>query len=495
MWQPGQVPVPAPTNATTGARMSNCPYDKIAPPFADNRRFLYNLVVSAQEIASSPIDTATQETQTTSAAIATMHGVPPAAIEEAPRRTSPWLALRYRDFRLYFSGNFISQAGTQMQIVAVNAQLWEITHDLVALGARGVFKLLPMLLLSMFGGVIADALDRRRLLLVTQSTMALVSLTIAVTTLLGGVSAPLIYVLTVVAACAVAFDNPARAAMVPNLVPRQHLPNALSLNIIVWQIATIVGPLVASLFFSIGSTGFSIIYWIDSISFGAVLAALLLMRTRFQASETRDVSFRAALEGFRFLRRTPIILSTMTLDFFATFFGAAMVLIPPFAEQVLHVSRESGLWGLLYAAPAAGAVVAGITMSWLGNVRHQGWIVLVSVAAYGLSTVVFGLSNLFWLAVLGLAGTGAADTVSMVMRQTIRQLSTPDNLRGRMTSVNMLFYMGGPQLGEMEAGVAATLIGIGPSIALGGLAVVAVAAATGFLVPSLRNYDRDTGDT
>jgi MFS family permease len=146
---------------------------------------------------------------------------------------------------------------------------------------------------------------------------------------------------------------------------------------------------------------------------------------------------------------------------------------------------------VLYAAPAVGAVVAGVIMSWLGNVRHQGMIVIVSVIFYGIATLVFGLSTYYWLTVLALAGTGAADTVSMVMRQTIRQLSTPDELRGRMTSVNMVFYMGGPQLGEFEAGLAAKAVGIGPSIFLGGLGVIVVTVLIGIFVPTLRNYDRD----
>ncbi len=411
--------------------------------------------------------------------------------EEEPRSTSPWLALRYRDFRLIWSGNFVSQLGTQMQVVAVGVQLWDLTHDYAALGLRGLFRLLPVLVLSLFGGVVADAFDRRKLLMVTQSTMALVSLTMGIATVSGRVSAPLIYALTVVAAGALAFDNPARGALTPNLVPRRHLPNALSLNIITWQVATIIGPLAAGLLLPYRATGFAVIYWIDALSFTAVLVALLFMKTRPQVAPTRDVSLRAALDGLHFLRRTPIIMSTMTLDFFATLFGAATVLIPAFAEQVLHVDR--GLWGVLYAAPAAGAVLAALVMSALGNVRHQGWIVIVSVGAYGVATVVFGLSDMFWLTVLALAGTGAADTVSMVMRQTIRQLSTPDELRGRMTSVNMLFYMGGPQLGELEAGFAAKLIGLGPSVALGGLAVIAVTGLTAAVVPSLRRYDRDPG--
>ncbi len=409
---------------------------------------------------------------------------------EAPAPRSPWEALRYRDFRLLWSGNFISQIGTQMSIVAMGVQLWDLTHDYTAVGLRGLFKLIPVLGLSLFGGVIADALDRRRLLMLTQSIMAFVSLMMALGTQFGWASPALIYGLTMLAAVAVAFDNPARSALLPNLVPRRYLPNALSLNIIMWQIATIVGPVVAGVFLPLHATGFSIIYWIDAVSFTAIILAVFFMRTRPQEAPTRDISFKAALDGLRFLRKSPIIMSTMTLDFFATFFGAAMVLIPAFAEQVLHLDRA--YWGILYAAPAIGAVVAGLFMSWVGHVHRQGVIVLASVAAYGLATVLFGVSTAFWLTLLALAGTGAADTVSMVMRQTIRQLSTPDELRGRMTSVNMIFYMGGPQLGELEAGVAASVIGLGPSIMLGGLGVLVATGVIGWLVPSLREYD--TGD-
>jgi hypothetical protein len=250
--------------------------------------------------------------------------------------------------------------------------------------------------------------------------------------------------------------------------------------------------MLAGIFIAMGTHGLALIYWIDGVSFTAVIVALYFMRTRPQVEATRNVSLGAVFDGFRFLRRTPIILSTMSLDFVATFFGAATLLLPAVAEQILQLDRQ--YWGLLYSAPAVGALIAGAIMSWLGNVRHQGWIVLGSVMAYGLATMAFGLSTTFVLTVLALGGTGAADTVSTVMRQTIRQLSTPDELRGRMTSVNMLFYMGGPQLGELRGGLTAAAIGLGPSIALGGLGVIAVAALTGVLVPSLRRYDRDTGE-
>lgn len=414
----------------------------------------------------------------------------PAYAEEVPARRAPFAALRHRDFRIMWAGNFVSQAGSMMSMMAMSVQIWDLTHDPAAVGLRGVFKLVPVLFLSLYGGVIADALDRRRLLMLTQSIMAVSVFVLAFATQFGWASVWLIYGLTALSGVAVAFDNPARSALIPNLVPRRDLPNALSLNIIMWQIATIVGPMLGGLFLPLRSTGLALIYWIDAISFTAVLIALFFLRTRPQKAETRDVSLKAAFEGLRFLRKTPIIMSTMTLDFFATLLGAATVLLPAIAEQVLELDRQ--FWGVLYAAPAIGAVVAGIVMSWLGNVRRQGLIVIISVAAYGLATIAFGISEYFWLTVLALAGTGAADTVSMVMRQTIRQLSTPDELRGRMTSVNMVFYMGGPQLGELEAGLLAKVVGLGPSIMIGGVAVMAVTALVGFLFPALRNYDRDT---
>jgi MFS family permease len=451
--------------------------------------------MAAQETDSKPLEqlpgAPIRDIDAPNAAVSsTDRGVHASATAEMPvARSSPWLALRHRDFRLLWGGSFISQMGSQMRVVAIGVQLWDLTHDTAAIGLLGLFNLTPILILFLFGGVIADALDRRRLLMVTQSIMATTSLVLALATIFVVISAPLIYIISALAASTVVFDNPARSAFIPSLVPRHHLPNALSLNIIVWQIATIIGPTIAGLFVALHATGFAIIYSLDAISFSAVIIALFLIKTRPKESATRDVSFKAAIDGLRFLRRTPIIMSTMTLDFFATLLGAATALLPAIAEQILKVDRQ--YWGLLYAAPAIGAVGAGLVMSWLGNVRHQGMIVIMSVIGYGMATILFGLSNLYWLTLLALAGTGAADTVSMVMRQTIRQLSTPDELRGRMTSVGMVFYMGGPQLGELEAGLAAKVIGIGPSISLGGAGVILVTILLGIFVPTLRRYDRD----
>lgn len=412
----------------------------------------------------------------------------PALTDKDAKSDSPWAALKHRDFRLLWAGGFVSQLGSQMRIVAVDVQLWDLTHNYALVGLLGLFQLLPLLGFSLFGGVVADAFDRRHMLMITQTSFAVSSALLALATAGGWVSAALVYTIAALGAATTSFDNPARSALIPNLVPRKDLANALSLNIIMWQMATIGGPMLAGLLIATGKSGLALIYALDAVSFGAVLISLAFMRTRAERPATRDVSMKAALEGLRFLRSTPIIMSTMSLDFFATFFGAASVLLPALSEQVLKVDRS--LLGVLYAAPAMGALVSGLVMSWLGNVPRQGKIVLWSVGAYGLATLIFGLSHNYWLTFAALAGTGAADTVSMVMRQTIRQLNTPDDLRGRLTSVNMIFYIGGPRLGELEAGFSATALGLSPSIAIGGIGVLVVSVLLGLFVPSLREYDR-----
>ena len=240
----------------------------------------------------------------------------------------------------------------------------------------------------------------------------------------------------------------------------------------------------------LGPHGVGVVYVIDVVSFLAVLGALWAIRSRTQASETRGpVSLKAALEGLQFVFRSPIMMGTMLLDFFATFFGASMALMPIFATDVLHVGA-TGL-GFLLAAPSAGAVLTAVALSGYGHVRRQGFVVLWSVAAYGLAWVVFGLSHNFVLSLLALAGTGAADTVSMVMRQTIRQLSTPDALRGRMTSVNMIFFMGGPQLGEFESGLVARTASAPWAAIIGGVGVLIVTGLVAWRMPSVREYKED----
>lgn len=409
-------------------------------------------------------------------------------------RRSSFTALRHRDFRLLWIGQLISVTGTQMQLVAINWHVYLLTKSPLALGGVGLVRILPIILCSLVGGVVADAVDRKKLMLITQGSMLLCAVALAVMTATGLQSIWPIYALTAIASAALAFDNPARQAMLPTLVPAEDFPNAVSLGIVVFNSAMIVGPALAGLLLSI--RGPALIYGINAASFVAVIVALLLMhasgRPRVE-EQAPQINLGALQEGLRFVWRTPIIVQTMTLDFVATFFASATALLPIFAAEILNVGAR-GL-GLLAAAPGAGSIVTGLLMARLGVNRKQGKIVLISVAIYGAATVAFGLSRWFWLSLLMLGITGAADTVSTVLRQTIRQLVTPDRLRGRMTSVNMVFFMGGPQLGEMEAGVMAHLIGAALSVVTGGVGCLLAVASAGLWGKELWRYEGHSSQT
>jgi MFS family permease len=398
--------------------------------------------------------------------------------------SSRFPALRHPDLAWLLAGQLVSITGSQMQQVAVVWQLYLFTRSPWALGLLGLFRVLPLVLFALGGGVVADAVDRRRLMMATQSTLALISLGLALTSEAGVAGAWTLYTAAALTGAAAAFDGPARQALLPLLVPREDLPAGLAASALVMQIATIVGPALGGLV--LAAAGVVPIYVIDAVSFTAVLAALVRMQVRAQARPTTPVGVDAVLDGLRFLKRAPIIRSTMLLDFVATFFGGSMLLMPIFADQILGVGAQ-GL-GLLYAAQPVGAAAAGLVLSTRGVPRRQGAAVLWSVAVYGLAIAVFGVSRSTWLSLAALAVSGAADTVSMVIRQTLRQLLTPDELRGRMTSINMIFFVGGPQLGEVEAGAVAKALGARVSVASGGLACVAAVAITALFAPSLRRY-------
>ena len=387
-------------------------------------------------------------------------------------------------------GQIVSVTGSQMQMVAINWHIYLLTHSALALGLVGLFRAGPIILCSLVGGVVADVIDRRRLMIATQTVMLTSSAILALVTFSGLQRVWPIYLLTAIASAAWAFDTPARQALVPALVPPRDFPNAVSLGMLMFQIGMIVGPALAG--FLLASRGPGLVYAINAASFIAVIAGLALMRVRGRpevedGKETR-VSVEALMEGLRFVWRTPIIVQTMTLDFVATFFASANQLLPIFAKDILQVGAR-GL-GFLASAPAVGAVFAGLIMARLGILKRQGVIVIGSVAIFGAATVAFGLSRVFWFSLAMLAITGAADTVSTILRQTIRQLATPNNLRGRMTSVNMIFFMGGPQLGELEAGTVAALVGAPLSVVTGGIGCLVAASIAIVAAKTLRRHQR-----
>ena len=417
---------------------------------------------------------------------------------KAAGRPSSFAALRHRDFRLMWAGQFVSLTGSQMQLVTINWHVYLLTRPhgeaaaAAALGLVGLVRVLPIVVCSLVGGVVADAADRKRLILITQTVMLLSAAALAVVTAAGLEQVWPVYALTALSSAAVAFDNPARQALLPALVPARDFPNAVSLGFVSFQIAMVSGPVLGGVV--LARYGPTAVYVFNAVSFLAVIVAVLLIRAagKGKAEELARVSFESLKEGLRFVWRTPIMVQTMSLDFVATFFASATALLPIFARDVLGVGEHG--YGILAAASAAGAVLTGLLLARRAGWQRPGLAVLASVAVYGAATVAFGLSRTYWFSLLCLAITGAADTVSTVIRQTIRQLITPDRLRGRMTSVNMIFFMGGPQLGELEAGLVAMAWGAPFSVVLGGvccLAAVAFAFTRARELLRFRFADRD----
>jgi MFS family permease len=319
--------------------------------------------------------------------------------------------------------------------------------------------------------------------------LTLLAAGLAYLTLSGRATLPMVYVFAALTAAATAFDAPARQALTPNLVPRADLPNAISLMTILFQVASVAGPSLAGIVIAARGVGFA--YALNAVSFLAVLVALAAMRDVPEppVEERSPVSIRAAAEGLRFVFRAPLIRGSMFLDFFATFFASATTMLPIFVQDVLRVGPRA--YGWLYAAPAVGALLAGLFMvGAVDKIERRGRVLFWAVAAFGVATVGFGISRWFPLSYLFLALTGATDTVSMVLRNIIRQLSTPDSLRGRMTSVNMVFFMGGPQLGELEAGVVAQLFSAPVSVVTGGIGCLLAVGWIAARTPELRGYRR-----
>jgi len=396
-------------------------------------------------------------------------------------------ALKHRGFFLLWLGQLISIAGTQMQIWALFWHIRTLTHQPIALGGIGLARILPVILFSLIAGAVADSYNRRRVLFVTQISAALVALTLGLLTQFGHITLWHIYALTALQAVAVAFDGPARQALIPNLVPARDLPNAFSMTSIAFQAGAVIGPALSG--FVIVLAGQQGVYYINAASFLAVILALALIGEvpQMRSAESRGVSWPAIREGMRFIATRPIILSSMILDFVATFFASANTLMPIIARDILQVGVVG--YGWLSAAQSVGAVVAALIISQVHALRRQGPLFLWAVLIFGAGTIWFGLARSFLLAWALLAVIGASDAVSTIIRNTIRQLQTPDHLRGRMTSVNQIFFQGGPQLGEIEAGVVAQLFGAPFAIITGGVGCI---VGLGWIVakwPQLMSYD------
>jgi len=376
-----------------------------------------------------------------------------------------------------------------MQIWALFWHVRTLTEQPIALGGIGLARILPVIIFSLIGGAVADSFKRTRILFITQSSAALLALALGVLTQFGHITIWHIYALTALQAVAIAFDGPARQALVPNLVPPKDLPSAFSLTSIAFQTGSIIGPALTG--FTIAFAGQQAVYYVNAASFLAVILALMLIGEVPQKTSegAKAVSWVSIREGIHFILNRPIILSTMLLDFVATFFASANTLMPIVARDILKVGVLE--YGWLSAAQSFGAVSAALVVSQVRELRRQGPIFLGSVVVFGAATVLFGLSRSVVLAWCALAVTGAADSVSTIIRNTIRQLQTPDHIRGRMTSVNQIFFQGGPQLGEVEAGIVAQLWGAPFAIVSGGIACVLGMLAILRKWPVLLTYNGD----
>ncbi len=400
-------------------------------------------------------------------------------------------ALRHRNFTLIWAGLIVSMIGSQMQQWALFWHISLLSKDPIAVSVVGGVRFVAVLCFSLIGGLVADRYNRRMILFLTQGVATLIALLLGLLTLSGHIQLWHIYLLTGIQAASMAFDLPARQSLVPNLVPRQDLPSAFSLQSIAFNTGAIAGPALSGVV--IGYLGQEYVYFINAVTFLAVILALIVMGPVSQHPANAAKGIRAALidirDGIRFIRRQPLILSSMILDFFATFFASANTLLPYFSQYILHIGEVA--YGWLAAAQSIGAVAVGLIVSQFNNLRRQGQLLLGSVLVFGAATILFGTFRAYGLLFLALVLVGAADSISTIIRNTIRQLNTPDSMRGRMTGINQIFFMGGPQLGEIEAGAVAQGLGVPFAIISGGVGTILIVALIAARWPVLLNYNGD----
>lgn len=396
-------------------------------------------------------------------------------------------AAKVKDFRIFVGTQFFSNIGSQMQFVALNWQIYEITHSAFALGLIGLLRFIPILIFSLIAGSVADAHNRKKIIYITVAALSVLSAILAFTTQINIINPQIIFIITAISTVVLSFNLPARQALIPNLIEKKHLANAMSLNSILFQISMILGPAVSGIL--IAKSNISLIYYLNAISFFGIIIGLKFMSNTGEViGEKVNISLESIKEGIHFVRSRTIIWSMMLLDFFSTFFSSATALLPIFAKDVLNTGPQ-GL-GLLYSATSVGAVLGGILLAHYHELKKQGLILLSSIGIYGAATVLFGVSKIFAISFLALVLVGIGDGVSTIIRNTIRQLETPDYIRGRMASVNMIFYMGGPQLGDFEAGALASLVGGPLSVVIGGIGTLIVVGIMTLKLPILRKYDR-----
>ena len=404
---------------------------------------------------------------------------------DEPGKAARFAAFRHRSFTLYWLARFLSTFGIQIISVAVGWQIYDLTRDPFDLGLIGLVQFLPSLLLILVTGAVADRFGRRMIMGICEIVALFCALALVFLTLRGLTSPLPVFAILLVFGTARAFFAPASTSLAPNLVPEEDLANAIAWNSMSWQSATILGPVAGGLLYGLGA---ATPYWTSTALF---LCGSVLIFTIARPKQQRGVhnqSWETLSAGFRYIWREKIVLGAISLDMFAVLLGGAVALMPVFARDIL----ELGPWGLglLRAAPGVGAVAMAIYLTAHPFQSRAGHAMFIAVGVFGAATTVFGLSTVAWLSILALAVMGAADMISVYVRQTLIQLWTPDALRGRVSAVNMVFIGASNELGEFRAGGMAALIGAVPAVALGGIGAVGVAGLWAFLFPGLRKIQR-----
>lgn len=394
-------------------------------------------------------------------------------------------AFRHRAFALFWGARVCSMLAIQMQVVAVGWQVYDMTGDPLDLGLVGLFQFLPTLALVLPAGHVVDSHDRKRVLLGALSVEMVAVAALLLLTLAGALSPLLVFAVVALIGAAKSFEGPANQAILSATVPVEDLPNAVAWHSSAVQVAQISGPALGGLLYIAGP---AVVYGFSTAMLLLSVALIMAMRPRPVTMTRRAMNWTTLLAGADFIRSRPEILGAISLDLFAVLLGGATALLPVYARDILHV----GPWGLglLRSAPALGALVMAMVITRWGVQRRAGRWMLVAVAGFGGATIAFGLSADPVLSFLALLVVGATDQVSMFVRQTLVQLSTPDDMRGRVGAVTSLFIGASNQLGEFESGTLAAALGVVPAVVLGGIGAVGLAGAWAWLFPALRRIDR-----
>jgi MFS family permease len=403
---------------------------------------------------------------------------------EPPQARGNLRALFPRDFRLYLGSRFCTATGMTMLRAAILWHVFALSHSAFQLGLIGLAQFVPALGLSLVSGAVADTYDRRRVMMAAETLALVCVLVLFVETRTGAITLPLLYGMVFLVAIAAAFDNPARAALLPTLVARAVFPRAVAMASTNQALAFVTGPALCGVI--IAEAGIASVYAAYVILIALSVGMLVLMRVRPRQTAGRSVTLQMIREGLAYVRRHQVILGCMTLDMFAVIFGGASALLPIYANDILDVGASG--YGLLTSSLEIGALIMSLVLIVLPPLAHAGRALLLGVAVYGVATIVFGFSRSFPLSLLAYVIVGVGDQVSVVMRATIIQLATPDELRGRVSSVNMVFIGASNQLGAAESGFVAALTNATFSVVSGGVGCLLVLVVVALTLPEVRRY-------